>query len=85
MNLALHLTLLFLQLLSDRNQLFITKLFLAQMISHNSIGLSKLVMLKSQNLNSFIELIDFKFNVGVLLRILSVMVVSIPELSLQVV
>ena len=85
MDLALHLTFLFLQFLSNGHKFLLPKFLLVEMISNNSISLSKFSMFHFQNLHTFAKLIDFEIEVRIFLAVLSVVVIPVSELSLQII
>lgn len=55
------------------------------MVSYDIIALFDFDMFALKNLYAFVKLIDFQFDIGILLTILSVVVILISKLSLKIV
>jgi len=85
MNFFLHFPFLNFQFLSNRYQLLFVVLFFGQMVSYDIIALFDFDMFALKNLYAFVKLIDFQFDIGILLTILSVVVILISKLSLKIV
>lgn len=55
------------------------------MVSYNIVCFLELDMLTLQNFDSLVKLVDLQFDVGVFLTELSIVIVLIPQLSLEIV